>query len=397
MLIILVLSIASCNRKPRRSTASENDTEDFNVTEFSWFSSRFPIMAADEGLYFIWQEFLYYADLKTHKYYPLCFKLGCLHEDEDNMLDCDACVGANLNGPGTFLGQYKGRLYMCAIDHEEAEMRNQLVSMEMDGSARKILIENMNGFDPSSMVFHRGYLYYTANDQQENGEFVQQIRRIPIDQIDQIDKKSEVLVSVNRKEKHFNTGTPFLPVKDTLYYTEEYSGEDMLADLLCYDLATGEERLLEESQMLLIYGAVGDHLILLTSDGQHIRHLEYSLEKEDFSEAAWLNKLQEQHPEWTCQAGCINEDFALIFAVETDGDKLLTMDPDLKAVDRQGNLLCEIEDGAHAWTSPQIKTIKGEKYLVMFGPDYVRNNTLNLYKVSDLLQGKAEPQRIHRQ
>ena len=271
-----------------------------------------------------------------------------------------------------------------------------MVSMELDGSAMKILIEDISGIDSGSMLFHRGFLYYSANEQKETGEFAQQIRRIPIDQIDQIDKKSEVLVSVNRKEKHFNAGTPFLPLKDTLYYTEEYSGEDMLADLLCYDLSKGEERLLEESQRLLIYGALGDHLILLTSDGQYLRHLEYSPENVNFSEATWLNKLQEQHSEWTCQAGCIYEDFALIFASETDGDKLLTMDPDLKVVGRQGTILCEITEGAHAWTSPQIKTIKNEKFLVMYGPDYGGNNTLDLYKVSDLLQGKAESVKIAR-
>jgi hypothetical protein len=169
MLIILVLSIASCNRKPRRSTASENDTEDFNVTEFSSLSSRFPVIATEEGLYYILKSFLYYADLKTQKTYPLCFKLGCRHEEEHNMLNCDACVGMNLSGDGNFLGQYKGKLYLCTVDHEEAEMRNQLVSMEMDGSAKKILIKNMNGIDSGTMLFHRGFLYYITNAQKENG------------------------------------------------------------------------------------------------------------------------------------------------------------------------------------------------------------------------------------
>ena len=394
MLIILVLSIASCNRKPRRSTASENDTEDFNVTEFSSLSSRFPVIATEEGLYYILKSFLYYADLKTQKTYPLCFKLGCRHEEEDNMLNCDAYVGMNLNGDGNFLGQYKGKLYLCAVDHEEAEMRNQLVSMEMDGSARKILIKNMNGIDSGTMLFHRGFLYYITNAQKESGEFAQQIRRIPIDQIDQIDEKSEVLVSIARKEKHFDSGIPFLPLKDKLYYTEEYYGEDMLGDFYCYDLSSGEEHLLAESQLLLISGAVGDHLILLKSGGYNVQHLEYSPESADFSEATWLNKLHEQHPEWACQASCINEDFALMFTAEIDGDTVVSVDTDLKVVDTHGNLLCEIKDEAKPWTSPQIKTIKGEKYLVMFGPDYVGDTTVELYKVSDLLQGKAEPQRI---
>ena len=121
-------------------------------------------------------------------------------------------------------------------------------------------------------------------------------------------------------------------------------------------------------------------MILFGADG---KHLEYSPETDEFTESSWLNLLHERHPEWyNCQAGCINDDFALYFVIEES---------------TSGEELCEIPSSAHGWTSPQVLAIKGEKYLVIYGPDYGPNNTLDLYKVSDLMQGKAEPQKMRRE
>ena len=331
------------------------------------------------------EGWLYFADLNTYKVHPLCSKLGCNHEKEEFSYKCDAFVGTDPRSIGSFLELRGNKLYVSCMN---AEMNHcQLVEMKEDGSARKVLIEDISNIDINSMMFHRGYFYYTTNEQKENGKFVQQIRRTPIKKIGE---SSEVLVEVDRSEKEFFSVLPFLPLNDSLFFTEQAPGEDTGADLFQYDFIKKEKKVLAESEAVNIYGAVDGHLILLGKEGKHI---EYSPETGEFEEVVWLNKLHEEHLDWKCQAGCINEDFALMFIV-TNTDGKLSLNPDLVVVNREGNALCELVSSAHAWTSPQVLSIRGEKYLVIYGPNFGSNNTLDLYKVRDLMQGKAEPERI---
>lgn len=390
--IILALFILSCRHKPSKSNGVANEDVDFNPTSISWFSEKRPVIATEEGLYYISGNWLYYSDLKSGKAHPLCFKVGCRHENEEVLSKCDAYVGTNPNHPGEimFLGSYHGKLYVRVLDDQREHL--QLIEMELDGSDRHVIIKDTQNIDSNSMLFHKGYFYFTTNEQNSSGEFVQQIRRVSIDKIS---GSSEVLVEISRNERNFYSFRPIFPLNDSLYYIELSSNDTAHADLFRYDLQAHKEYKIAESQALQIYGGIGNILILFGADG---KHLEYSPETDEFTESSWLNLLHERHPEWyNCQAGCINDDFALYFVIEESTSDNLVLNPDLIVVNRQGEELCEIPSSAHGWTSPQVLAIKGEKYLVIYGPDYGPNNTLDLYKVSDLMQGKVKPQKIRRE
>lgn len=388
IIAILLMLCSACHARPNKEVSDNGEAADFNATSVSWFSTRNPVIATENGLYYIMEGWIYYADLSKKKAYPLCFKLGCQHEKEDVHSKCDAYIGTDPNNPGSsmFLGYYNGKLYMDAIDESADHL--QLIMMEMDGAERTVVIEDMSSIDSNSLLFHRGFLYFTSNEQKNDGHFVQQIRRVSIGKASGL---PEILVEIDRDQQSFYSSLPFLPLADQLYYTVQKDGEDTFVDLFRYDLSGKTETKIAESEPLSIYGGDADKLILSGAEGIH---LEYSPETGMITESPWLNKIQDEHPGWQCQAGCINEDFALYFVIRDDIDPPL--DPDLKVVDREGKILCEIKSGAHGWTSPQILTIRNEKYLVVYGPDYGQNNSLDLYKVEDLMQGKVEVYRIYR-
>ena len=389
--ILFIAVLLSCSHRPEKGSFFSDGSADFNPADVSWFAvPRSPIVSSDDGLYYIMESYLYYADLKTYKSYPLCFKVGCSHENENYRTDCDAYVGSDPKYPGgmMFLGAYKGKLYVSVENISEKCL--QLIEMEPDGSARKVVIDDMSSMDADSLMFHRGYLYFTSNEQRKNGESFQQIRRVSLDKIS---GTSEVLVEIRRSERHFYSFLPFLPLKDSLYYTEQNNDESIRVDLFRYDLTDKKEECIAESELFWIYGGVGDHVILR---GAGNKHIEYSPETGAFTEISGFNKMHQQHETWYCQAGCINEDFALLFVTEDAESENAYYDRNLKVIDWEGNMLCEIEQAATLWTSPQILTIQNEKYLVICRPDLGEKRILELYKVSDLLQGKAEPQRIQR-
>lgn len=391
LFILFTMVLLSCSRRPEKESFPGDGSADFNPADVSWFSvPRSPIVESDDGLYYIMESYLYYADLKTYKSYPLCFKVGCSHEKENDRADCDAYVGSDPKYPGgmMFLGAYRGKLYVS--DENISENCLQLIEMEPDGSARKVVIDDMNSMDADSLMFHRGYLYFTSNEQQKNGEIFQQIRRVPIDKMS---GTQEVLVEIRRSERHFYSFLPFLLLEDSLYYTEQNNDENIRVDLFRYDLTDKKEECIAESEQYWIYGGVGDHVILL---GTGNKHIEYSPETGAFTEISGFNQMHQQHETWHCQAGCINEDFALLFVIEDAEAENAYHDPDLKVIDWEGNILCEIDQAAKLWTSPQILMIQNEKYLAICRPDLGEKRILELYKVSDLLQGKAEAQLIQR-
>ena len=389
IITMLFLFETSCSHRPSKTNGSTIGVKDFNTTQVSWFTDQRPVVVADDGLYYILTSWLYYTDIESGKAYPLCYKIGCRHEDEDRVYLCDAYIGTNPNNPGEamFLGSHQGKLY---VRMENVELgRLQLIEMDMDGTNRRVVIEDTSSIDARSMLFHRGYLYFTSHEQKDNGDIVQQIRRV---QIEKASGESEVLVEINRKEKSFYSNLPIFPLNDSLYYIEQVKEETDWVELYRYDLSTKKEELIADSQPFRIYGSDGDNLILLGAE----KHLSYSPDTGIMTDAVWLNKLENQHPEWHCQSGCINEDFALGFVIEQATTNDPFFNPDLKVIDHNGNVLCEISGEAKPWTSPQVLTIKGEKYLVMYGPDYGENNSLDLYKVSELMQGIVEPKRIRR-
>ena len=139
------------------------------------------IAECEAGYYYLWGDYIFYADKETMESVPLCNKPDCKHTEEpdsEKVYYCNAYLGGRSVLP--FIQYYEGEIYTIeGFNATEKRDENCLVKISPDGSERERLTEV-----PKNAVFaiHRGYFYSAING--DRGTDGGKIVRVPIDRPD---------------------------------------------------------------------------------------------------------------------------------------------------------------------------------------------------------------------
>lgn len=88
-----------------------------------------PFVAASDGYYLLFDDYLYYYDPDSFSPTLMCSRLNCLHQAEENPADCEAYFPAVLN-----LTWYDEHLY---IEGYNGDLQSRFVRMLPDGTERQ--------------------------------------------------------------------------------------------------------------------------------------------------------------------------------------------------------------------------------------------------------------------
>ena len=141
------------------------------------------INQAENGYYFISNNYFYYIDGKTMKTTPLCSKPNCLHDKEDDAdekQNCNAYADTSIPDAYQQLVCYGNNIYYIRkyTDEDDEQTYSEIVRVSSDGSSRETLFRFDNSNPRIPPVTHRGYLYYpistyTVTDKKdENGNTI---------------------------------------------------------------------------------------------------------------------------------------------------------------------------------------------------------------------------------
>ncbi len=168
-LIICLLIVACC----KNSTDNNSDKpttsgyEDYII----YGSNIDSYIETSTGSYYIDESYVYYTDRGNTKYVKLCGKPDCKHNSED----CNAYIGPSS------IGAYKDHIYWWRFDFTERGL--SLYRMDLDGSNHEKVKNIFSSMSFSySGKFHRGYLYYTLGESnQDTSNHDKILYKIPLD------------------------------------------------------------------------------------------------------------------------------------------------------------------------------------------------------------------------
>ena len=391
-LLILFSAVLTCfllGCRPRTSSKYPEiiypdeyvEGQDFNPTAFSWADT--PNMAAvtDDGIYFKAGIFLFFADKTTLKARPLCFKIGCMHmlASHERVGKCNAFCDTPIGKE--FVGVFRDSLYFSGRDIKTGKY--ELYSASLDGSNRKVLLPDINPIIMKSMRIHRGVMYYPESVIDLDGNV-----SYTLFAIDLLGGKSkpEALFSGSNVTGSFSD---VLPYGNYIYYNEKFlvereDGTKATKDRYSrYCITDGTIETLTELTDLKLYGILDHQLIFY--DGFHYYEMDPEEKTISLSERG-IERFQNSHPEWTCNAGSMAEDISFFNCGVPKGDYVRK----LIVVNEKGEELCRLDDPAYIlpYNTNQTIMIDGKAYFLHFRAS-TRPYIVELFAIEDLLQGKT--------
>ncbi|MBE6871405.1 MAG: hypothetical protein E7491_05570 [Ruminococcaceae bacterium] len=263
--VLLCFAVASCDEEK----ANERDLA---VSE----EGIFGCFVAENGIYHIEGENMYFADFETGYDVVLCNKPGCMHlpyNQETNPLP--TCDSVSMHGEQLFdVVVYKGALYWVTNDFADSKLC--IYKSELDGSLKR-LIATEKGFYLSSIstptVCTGDRLYYVGTDVTAvaENEGMENQRTEKLICFDLLNGETKVLFE-KQNQDGVRMFMNFFADEEKLYYTiddgeygyeeTELSNGDIISmlklqkqkyDLYALDLMTQEQELLHSSQEEGVY------------------------------------------------------------------------------------------------------------------------------------------------
>lgn len=404
LIISLLMTVSSCHLSEKEHQIIWEDRyiegQDFIPTAFSWSDGPDNVAVTDKGIYFKVGDFLFFADFGTMKARVLCFKPACLHmmAGEWKVANCNAFCRTVI-GQG-FVGAYGNYIYFNAFNTET--QKYELVCAKEDGSGRNTIISDIGSIVCSSMRIHRGTLYYAERESTLDGEAVAALKALSLTGKKE---KPEVLLNGSSVPGSFSD---VLPYGNYIYYNEKWVvGEEhaktRITSYSRYNILDGSQELLVEDDDIDLYGII-DHKLLFYDEfmggkedysGADLHYYELDPDTKDrkVSELG-VEKFQEAHPEWRCDALAVTDEIAFVNA--TNIDCLTTQDYSdgvyRRVVDSEGREITSFDTPNVILIeyASQVINIKGEAYYLDFAAS-VHDFAVKLYKVSELLAGKTDP------
>ena len=389
--IICILLLSSCRRPTSADTYPEIvfpdryvEGQDFNPMAFG----ERPNTAAvtEDGIYFKVGSFLFFADIKTLKARPLCYKLTCTHINErpEKIIECNA-FSDPFYREKDFLGVFRDHVYFTALDCTTG--LTALVRTNLDGSGRETVIQDVRKITASSMRIHRGVLYYHVSMTDLDGNV-----RYLFCGIDLTKDKSdpEILFEGSTVAGSF---TEVLPYGNYIYYNEKFvigeKGNKRQKNRISrYHIINRTCEVLTDISEYNLYGVVDQSLILF--DGSNYYEMDQETNEIRISELC-IQKYAEGHPDWECYAHSITRDIAFLYCEDHVPDETSIIWNRIIVNSQGEEVIREFQPNViMPEVSDQIITINGDRYYLWYSAS-IRPYTVSLYKVEDLLEGKLDP------
>ena len=380
VLLSCVLALCSCGAK-------SGDASDFNPTLNSWIFGDEAVAETEKGLYFYCGAYLFYLDYASMKADVLCFKPECLHYDEPDpfkIQDCDAHFNGHAGGAGGIcLGAVDGRLYV--LYNRLPETKPALISMDLDGSGRKIVHPDCSDIDSLLMRIHRGSLYYVKNTVGEDGNREYSIASMDLTAAN---PKEEIIYTISGKSAYVNN---ILPYQDAVYFDGGYEeeaeeGPHFHSQLYRYDLK--KKKTTAVSDCAEISGAY-DGKVLFRNQGTF-----YCCDAKSgkiTEEENGLNVFSKANPGWQCHVDIVLPDCAILSCFDKeDANDFVT---DWVVIDHTGRECTRIPEQGWSQKFHVVTEINSVRYLIA-GNKSFDNDFVTAYKIDDLLQGYASPQYV---
>lgn len=327
---------------PYTAADAYQEQTDYPYLDVSW-GNAVAAASAENGVYFILGDFLWFWDAQSGQTVPLCHKPECRHNKlpEEEMWKCGAYLRYNCE-QHPFLQYYQGSLYCItefAHEGEKVSMSDEtyLTRISPDGVHREQLCPIDLGSEMSTELIHRGYLYLGVRVEAADAEGVKktvfELRRVSMDALD---KEPETLLQTNQ------LNPDILPYGDHLYISGETYDEatgDSGSKVYDYSIKTGRVTELLDNKYLL--GVQQDRLLYrepITEEAEKSRTevtvYAYDLKTGETSEAVVLPKEEDRYLSVFADETYF---YSFDFGQSTGGDDGMTF----TVYDKSGKLLSE--------------------------------------------------------
>lgn len=136
------------------------------------------IQTVGRNVYFIHNDYIYFANLDEQVVRPLCSRTSCLHDQEtdpDRMDECNAYAKEDDPEQSVGIAAYGGAIYRIQhiFDSTGLVYMSRLWKIAQDGST-KDLVRTWKQTSIDNWMIHRGYLYYEEAYSENDAEKVTQ-------------------------------------------------------------------------------------------------------------------------------------------------------------------------------------------------------------------------------
>lgn len=390
LLVICIVTLLSCRRPSAPDGYSEIiypdeyvEGQDFNYTAYG--ISPNTLAVSDEGIYFKSGTFLWYADFRTLKAKPLCYKLTCRHlyEMPEKVPECNAF--SYVWWEKDFLGIFRDHIYFTVRDCTTG--LDALVKTNLDGSERETVIPDVHHIMANHMRIHRGVLYYPEQMIDLDGNV--RYTYMAID-LTKTRMEPELLFDGSTVPGSF---TEILPYGNYIYYNEkivvgEPGSKRQKARYSRYNILNKTNEVLMELTECELCGIVDHKLIFY--DGSVFYELDPETKEIRTSELG-IQKYAESHPGWVCSVWNISKEITFISVEDGIYDETsahwnrIIVDNDGEEIVRK----YQPNSKLHTVTD-QIIRMNGEEYYLWYNAD-IHNYSVSLCKMEDLLAGELKP------
>lgn len=217
-------------------------------------STRTPIVTYGQGWYLLYEDFLYYYSLEECQPVELCMRLNCLHRNEENIQDCDACAWGALS-----IGCIEDHIFFLQFDDQTG---SAIYRSNIDGSSHQIwssLPLKENSTQTEYGIHGDTYFYSeTVINVGENTEDLQAVSSLYAIRLINPNTAPILIEQWNVNERAIQ---PLQVSNDVLYYlTGTIDGDKML---WAFDMKSMEKKLLHQTKESAYWYCVDDTFYML--------------------------------------------------------------------------------------------------------------------------------------
>ncbi len=260
---VLLILCLSC------TTYANEVKEEKEIVDTEYQFTHEYMAKGENGYYLCIGSFLFYWEEGMDEATPLCSKIDCMHqyeEDREKARECEAYVGyTSMN----LLDYYDRKLYTLGVDWEHGRSIIQYV-MDADGTNREKndeykYYDYVSGWSPR---YHKGYLYYATVEAEPLGEgYVNKVSKLWRKIADGSEEAEKLFETDYKAESKvaFDSGfvMPFYLYKDYAYFAT--MREDGCYQRYVYDLkekkATALPYRYEDAVNMMVRGFYEDKMI----------------------------------------------------------------------------------------------------------------------------------------
>ena len=180
-IFLLTTLFVGCSKPSKTTEGKFTDSQEYLIDPVEEVN----MCESEDSCYYLYNNFIYVIDKKSHKATVLCNKSDCLHDRESNYIKCSgyfSCSGAKV------LRYYDGNLYVSGNEERRDKDGNlhfysQIYRVSSDGANRELVYET-DEMEIFNFKTHRGYIYITASKYDEEGNSGSNsanLYRLPID------------------------------------------------------------------------------------------------------------------------------------------------------------------------------------------------------------------------